>query len=684
MSKRTLVTAALPYANGPLHLGHLAGAYLPADFYVRFKRMSGADVLFICGSDEHGVPITIAADKEGVRPQDIVDRYHPILQASFRKMGIDFDHYGRTSSPVHHRTSQDIFLRMLEKGQFKIKKERQLYDPEAAMFLPDRYVKGTCPVCANPDAYGDQCEKCGTSLSPSELIDPKSALTGRQAEWRETEHWFIPLGDYQPWLETWLESRTGWKSNVMGQCKSWLNAGLGDRAVTRDLKWGVPVPLDNAEGKVLYVWFDAPIGYISSTKEWAINSGDPDAWKLWWTDQDTDLIHFIGKDNIVFHCIMFPATLHAHGDYVLPVNVPANEFLNLEGRKLSTSRGWAVWVDEFLEHFDADLLRYVMGSIMPENKDSDFSWKEFQQRVNGELADILGNFVFRSTSFTVRYFEGKVPAVSSFSDASKEALEAILVQRDKVADAYDRFSFKEAISETMQLARIGNKYFTDREPWKTRKTDIDSCAETLYVSLQLCAALSVMFAPIMPARMAELRAQLGVASANWDDIAQQMLASGSEVSEGSILFAKIEDAAIQARIDALIEREASLAAPASDEQETPSHKPYSPQRDEIVYDDFAKLDLRVGKVLEAESVKGSKKLLKLNVDIGYETRTILSGIAQHYTPEQVLGQKVVVVANLKPRPMMGTESHGMILMSEDRDGRLIITTSDNEPGSTVT
>lgn len=684
MSKRTLVTAALPYANGPLHLGHLAGAYLPADFYVRFKRMSGADVLFICGSDEHGVPITIAADKEGVRPQDIVDRYHPILQASFRKMGIDFDHYGRTSSPVHHRTSQDIFLRMLEKGQFKIKKERQLYDPEAAMFLPDRYVKGTCPVCANPDAYGDQCEKCGTSLSPSELIDPKSALTGRQAEWRETEHWFIPLGDYQPWLETWLESRTGWKSNVMGQCKSWLNAGLGDRAVTRDLKWGVPVPLDNAEGKVLYVWFDAPIGYISSTKEWAINSGDPDAWKLWWTDQDTDLIHFIGKDNIVFHCIMFPATLHAHGDYVLPVNVPANEFLNLEGRKLSTSRGWAVWVDEFLEHFDADLLRYVMGSIMPENKDSDFSWKEFQQRVNGELADILGNFVFRSTSFTVRYFEGKVPAVSSFSDASKEALEAILVQRDKVADAYDRFSFKEAISETMQLARIGNKYFTDREPWKTRKTDIDSCAETLYVSLQLCAALSVMFAPIMPARMAELRAQLGVASANWDDIAQQMLASGSEVSEGSILFAKIEDAAIQARIDALIEREASLAAPASDEQETPSDKPYAPQRDEIVYDDFAKLDLRVGKVLEAESVKGSKKLLKLNVDIGYETRTILSGIAQHYTPEQVLGQKVVVVANLKPRPMMGTESHGMILMSEDRDGRLIITTSDNEPGSTVT
>lgn len=684
MSKRTLVTAALPYANGPLHLGHLAGAYLPADFYVRYKRMSGADILFICGSDEHGVPITIAADKEGVRPQDIVDRYHPILQASFRKMGIDFDHYGRTSSPVHHRTSQDIFLKLLEKGQFKIKKERQLYDPEAAMFLPDRYVKGTCPVCSNPEAYGDQCEKCGTSLSPSELIDPKSALTGRQAEWRETEHWFIPLGDYQPWLESWLDTRAGWKSNVMGQCKSWLNAGLGDRAVTRDLKWGVPVPLDNAEGKVLYVWFDAPIGYISSTKEWAIKKGDPDAWKVWWTDQDTDLIHFIGKDNIVFHCIMFPATLHAHGDFVLPVNVPANEFLNLEGRKLSTSRGWAVWVDEFLDHFDADLLRYVMGSIMPENKDSDFSWKEFQQRVNGELADILGNFVFRSTSFTVRYFDGKVPLVNSFSDTSKQALEAITAQRDKVADAYNRFSFKEAISETMQLARIGNKYFTDREPWKTRKTDIDSCAETLYVSLQLCAALSVMFAPIMPVRMADLRSQLGVGGSQWGDITDQMLASGAEISEGSILFAKIEDAAIQARIDALIEREASLAPAPVDTEEANSDKPYTPQRDEIVYDDFAKLDLRVGKVLEAESMKGSKKLLKLQVDIGYETRTILSGIAQHYTPDQMLGMKVIVVANLKPRPMMGTESHGMILMSEDRDGRLIVTTSDNEPGSTVT
>lgn len=684
MSKRILVTAALPYANGPLHLGHLAGAYLPADFYVRFKRMNNVDILFICGSDEHGVPITIAADKEGIRPQDIVDRYHPLLQGSFRKMGIDFDHYGRTSSDVHHRTSQEIFLKLHEKGQFKVKAERQLYDPTAGMFLPDRYVKGTCPVCTNPEAYGDQCEKCGTSLSPSELIDPKSALTGGEAEWRDTEHWFIPLGDYQPWLETWLDSRVGWKSNVMGQCKSWLNAGLGDRAVTRDLKWGVPVPLNDAEGKVLYVWFDAPIGYISSTKEWAIKNGDPDAWRTWWCDDQTDLIHFIGKDNIVFHCIMFPAMLHAHGGFVLPLNVPANEFLNLEGRKLSTSRGWAVWVDEFLDFFDADLLRYVMGSIMPESKDSDFSWKDFQQRVNGELADVLGNFVFRTISFTARYFEGKVPQVGSFSDQSQEVLSAIIEQKTTVADAYNRYSFKEAIIETMQLARIGNKYFTDREPWKTRKTDIDACAETMYVSLQLCSALSVMFSPIMPVRMGNLQAQLGINKANWDDISEAMLPSGAEVAEGTILFVKIEDVTIQARIDALIERDTQLSTSADAFETVETEKPYAPQRDEIIYDDFAKLDLRVGVVLDAEAVKGSKKLLKLSVDIGYETRTILSGIALHYTPEQMLGKKVIVVANLKPRPMMGTESHGMILMSEDREGRLVITTSENEPGSPVT
>lgn len=681
MSKRFLVTAALPYANGPLHIGHLAGAYLPADFFVRYKRQNDADILFVCGSDEHGVPITIAADKENITPQDIVDRFHPLLKGSFEKMSIEFDYYGRTSSEVHKKTSQDFFLKLLEKDIFKKKIEKQLFDPAAGMFLPDRYVKGTCPVCNNPDAYGDQCEKCGTSLSPSELINPHSALTGGEAEWRETEHWFIPLGDSQKWLEQWLDGKNYWKGNVLGQCKSWLQAGLGDRAVTRDLSWGVPVPVPDAKGKVLYVWFDAPIGYISATKEWAIQKGTPDLWKTYWCDNDTELIHFIGKDNIVFHCIMFPAMLHAHGDFVLPQNVPANEFLNLEGRKLSTSRGWAVWADEFLENFEPDQLRYVMGSIMPENKDSDFSWKDFQQRVNGELADILGNFVFRTTSFTVRYFEGKTPQVNDFSDLSKQTLAAILHQKKKISDAYERFSFKEAIIESMQLARIGNKYFTDREPWKTRTSDIASCAETLHVSLQICAALSVLFDPIMPSKMKQLRDQLGISFNDWNKVTDHMILAGAPIQEGSILFAKIEDNRIQDRIDALLQKEASIES-AKSSSDT-SDKPYKEQLAEILYDDFAKIDLRVGKVLEAEPVKGSKKLLKLFVDIGYEKRTILSGIAAYYSPEDMIGKKVVVVANLKPRPMMGTESHGMILMSENRDGKLVIVDSENEVGSTV-
>jgi methionyl-tRNA synthetase len=685
-SKRLLVTAALPYANGPLHLGHLAGAYLPADFYVRFMRLNQQEVLFICGSDEHGVPITIAADKEGVRPQDIVDRYHPMLQKTFENMAIGFDHYGRTSSPVHHQTSQSFFTTLNDKGLFKKKTERQLYDPTSQMFLPDRYVKGTCPVCSHPEAYGDQCEKCGTSLSPSELIDPRSSLSGSVAEWRETEHWFLPLGDFQPWIASWLESRRDWKPNVMGQCKSWLQAGLGDRAVTRDLTWGVPVPLDEAKGKVLYVWFDAPIGYISATKEWAALQGDPERWKTYWCDQETELVHFIGKDNIVFHCIMFPAMLHAHGDFVLPVNVPANEFLNLEGRKLSTSRGWAVWVDEFLSHFEADLIRYGLGAIMPENKDADFSWKEFQQRINSDLADILGNFIYRTTSFTARFFEGKVPEITKLDEASLQVLAEIEVQKKRIEEAYRSFSFKEALAESLQLARIGNKYFTDREPWKTKKTNSEHCAITLYTSLQLCAALSAIFDPIMPQKMAQLRAQLGVQIRSWEDIGTSLLPSEHPIAEGEILFAKIEDEKIQARIDALyaksqlVEASSSATTSTTTDPEKPS---YAEPKPEIVIDDFAKMDLRIGKVLEAEAVKGSKKLLKLKVDLGYEQRTILSGIAMVMTPEQILGKQVVVVANLKPRPMMGTESHGMILMSEDRNGQLVLVQSDNEPGSTV-
>jgi methionyl-tRNA synthetase len=464
MSKRILVTSALPYANGPIHLGHLAGAYLPADLYTRFQRLNQKDIIHISGSDEHGVPITIAAEKEGVTPNEIVERYHTRNKSVFEKFGIDFDYYGRTSSDTHRKTSQDFFLNLHEQGVFSQKKQEQFYDEEADMFLPDRYVKGTCPVCGHPEAFGDQCEKCGSSLSPTDLIDPVSAITGNKPVIKETDHWFIPLGDFQPWLDEWIGSRNNWKANVVGQCKSWLDAGLGDRAVTRDLNWGVPVPLPEGEGKVLYVWFDAPIGYISATKEWAEEQGNPELWKTYWQDEETSLIHFIGKDNIVFHCIMFPAMLKQHGDFVLPENVPANEFLNLEGRKLSTSKGWAVWLEEYLEDFEADLLRYVLGTTLPETKDSDFSWKDFQSRVNSELADILGNFVFRTTSFTHRFFDGQVPAFSNPSDLDLQTLKEIEAQKKKIEQAYNSFKFREAIAETMHLARIGNRYFTETEP----------------------------------------------------------------------------------------------------------------------------------------------------------------------------------------------------------------------------
>ncbi len=674
MSKRTLVTSALPYANGPLHLGHLAGAYLPADLYVRFKRLTQADIVFICGSDEHGVPITIAADKAGVSPQDIVDKNHALIKETFERMGISFDYYGRTSSKTHHETSQDFFTVIHDKGMFKRKTESQLFDPEAQKFLADRYVKGTCPVCANPDAYGDQCEKCGSSLSPSELINPRSALTGAAPEYRETEHWYIPLGDLQPQLETWLATKTDWKPNVMGQVKSWLTAGLGDRAVTRDLNWGVNVPLADAEGKVLYVWFDAPIGYISATKEWAVQKGDPKLWEKYWRDQDSDLIHFIGKDNIVFHCLMFPATLMAYGGYVLPKNVPANEFLNLEGQKLSTSRNWAVWIHEYLEVFPADWLRYAIATTLPETKDSDFSWKEFQNRVNGELADILGNFIFRTMSFTQRFFEGNVPEPAGLSQIDLDMLAQIELHKTTIAAHYDAFSFREAVSATMNLARLGNKYFTDTEPWKTRKSDPQSCANALYVSAQVSAALSVLFDPILPHSMSQLRKDLGVAdSTTWDGILERMIAPGSKISAEAILFPKVEDELIQAQID-------KLHAPAASE---PDGLPYAAPKDEIVYEDFAKLDLRVGTVLSAAPVAKSDKLLCLQVDMGYEVRQILSGIAAHFTSEDITGRKVVVVANLKPRKMLGLESKGMILFAEDREGVLRSVTPDSEIGSTV-
>ncbi len=674
-NKRILVTSALPYANGPLHLGHLAGAYLTPDFYVRYKRLLGDDVVFICGSDEHGVPITIAAEKEGVSPQDIVDRYHEMNKKVFKDFGISFDYYGRTSSKTHHETSQEFFKNLHEKGYFKKKTEKQLYDPKADMFLPDRYVKGTCPNCGYTEAYGDQCENCGTSLSPTELIDPKSALSGEKPELKETEHWYMPLGETQEKLEKWLDTRKNWKPNVMGQVRSWLNDGLADRAATRDLSWGVPVPLENAKGKVLYVWFDAPIGYISATKEWAEEKGNAEAWKNYWQDEETELYHFIGKDNIVFHCIMFPTILMEHGDYVMPENVPANEFLNLEGKKLSTSRGWAVWLHEYLEDFTPDLLRYALGTTLPESKDSDFSWKDFQSRVNNELAAVLGNFVFRALSFTEKFADGKVPELNNPQKIDQDALQSIQDQKEKVTKALESFRFKEAISEAMNLARHGNKYFTETEPWKTRKDNPEACDNTLNVSLQICAALSVLMEPILPDSMKKLRSQIGMSDDfNWDDISDSMLKSGTEINPGDVLFTKVEDEEIEAQIQKLEER-----AAAND-----STSKFTPLKENIEFGDFMKLDIRAGKILEAEKIEKSDKLLKLKVDIGLEKRTIVSGIAKHVDMDGLIGQTVSVVANLAPKKLMGVESAGMILMAEDTEGNLKFVETNAEPGSTIT
>lgn len=673
--KRILVTAALPYANGPLHLGHLAGAYLTPDFYTRYKRLKGDDIVFICGSDEHGVPITIAAEKEGVKPQDIVDRFHVMNKKVFEEFGISFDYYGRTSSKTHRETAQEFFTNLNNKDYFRKKTEKQLYDSKADMFLPDRYVKGTCPNCSYTEAYGDQCENCGTSLSPTELIDPVSALSGEKPELKETEHWYMPLGDTQEKLEKWLDTRKNWKPNVMGQVKSWLNDGLADRAATRDLSWGVPVPLENAKGKVLYVWFDAPIGYISATKEWAEQKGTPDAWKDYWKNENSELYHFIGKDNIVFHCIMFPTILMEHGGYVMPENVPANEFLNLEGKKLSTSRGWAVWLHEYLEDFSPDLLRYALGTTLPESKDSDFSWKDFQARVNNELAAVLGNFVFRALSFTQKFADGKVPDLKDAKEIDLDALKTIETQKEKITQAFESFKFKEVISEMMNLARAGNKYFTETEPWKTRSSNPQACANSLHVSLQICAALSVLMEPILPDSMKKLRTQLSYSGEiSWDSISDSMLEVGNSINPGKVLFTKVEDEEIEAQISRLEER-----AAAND----PTSK-FTPLKDNIGFEDFMKLDIRAGEILEAEKIKKSDKLLKLKVDIGIEIRTIVSGIAKHVEMDKIIGQKVSVVANLAPKKLMGVESAGMILMAEDTEGNLKFVDTDAEPGSTIT
>jgi len=692
--KRILVTSALPYANGPIHIGHLAGAYIPADLYCRYQRLKGRDLVYVCGSDEYGVAIVMQALKEGTTPREIVDRYHPMIRDSFAALGMSFDHYGRTSSPVHEETSQDFFRRLASKDVFTLKTDQQLYDPKAGVFLADRFVRGTCPVCGYEDAYGDQCERCGSSLSPMELIEPRSALTDATPELRETTHWYIPLGDWQPELEAYIAGHPEWKPNVLGQIKAWFTDGLRDRAITRDVPWGVPVPQDvadaagvDAEGKVIYVWFDAPIGYVSATREWAAQQGDPELWRRYWQNDESMLIHFIGKDNIVFHTLMFPAMLMAYGDYVVPENVPANEFLNIEGKKLSTSRGWAVWLHEFLEAFPPDLLRYALAATLPETKDADFSWSDFQMRVNSELADVLGNFVHRALTFATRYFEGRVPPLRNPSDLDREVLGKLAGFPERIGQSYEQFRIREAVFETMALARLGNKYFNDAEPWRTRTTDPEACGNTIHVSLQLCASLSVLMEPVLPFSAAALRAMLNLegvrastpgsptdAALGWDEAGRPLLQG--KINEPGILFMKIEDEAIAAQA-------ARLHAAEGEAPEATAGAPYAPKKDLIVYDDFARLDLRMGTVTTAERVPKSDKLIRTEVDLGFEQRQILAGVAEQMDPEDLVGRRVVVVANLKPRTLFGLESQGMLLMAEDREGRLTIVAADGEDGSVV-
>ena len=662
--KRTLVTCALPYANGPIHIGHLAGVYVPADIYVRYLRMRGRQVLYVCGSDEHGVPITIKARQQGCTPQDIVDRYHGIIKDSFEGLGIHFDIYGRTSSKVHAETSSEFFRKLYDEGKFITQESEQYYDPEAKQFLADRYIVGTCPRCGNEGAYGDQCEKCGSTLSPEELINPKSKLSGAEPVKKKTTHWYLPLQDYEPWLREWiLEGHQEWRSNVYGQVKSWLDGGLQPRAVTRDLDWGVPVPVEGAEGKVLYVWFDAPIGYISNTKELL-----PDRWEQWWKSPDTRLVHFIGKDNIVFHCIVFPSMLKAYGDFVLPDNVPANEFLNLEGDKISTSRGWAVWAHEYLQDFPGkqDVLRYVLTANAPETKDNDFSWKDFQQRNNSELVAIFGNFVNRAMVLTHKYFGGKVPPCGTLEDIDKEVLAEIPLLKASMEKNIEGFKFREALKDAMGIARVGNKYISDTEPWKVAKTDLDRTATILNISLQICADLAIAFEPFTPFAAARLRKMLG-SGLDWEVLGRpQLLPAGHQLGEAELLFAKIEDDAIQVQLDRLekirAEREEAARAEAA--------KQVAPQKEECTFEEFDRMDIRTATVLEAERVPKTDKLLKLTIDTGIDRRVIVSGIAEYYTPEAMVGKQICILANLQPRTIRGIESKGMILMAKQGDGSM--------------
>ncbi len=677
--KRYTITAALPYTNGPVHIGHLAGVYVPADIYARYQRLQNKDVAFICGSDEHGVPITIKAKKEGITPQQVVDKYHAIIKKSFADFGISFDNYSRTSAEIHHKTASEFFKKLYEDGKFIEEVTEQLYDEEANQFLADRFIVGTCPKCGFEESYGDQCENCGTSHNATDLINPKSAISGNKPILKETKHWFLPLNEYEDFLKQWIlvDHKKDWKTNVYGQCKSWIDDGLRPRAVTRDLDWGIPVPVKGAEGKVLYVWFDAPIGYISSTKEWAEREGKN--WEDYWKDENTKMLHFIGKDNIVFHCIIFPAMLKAEGSYILPNNVPANEFLNLEGNKISTSKNWAVWLHEYLEDFPTqqDVLRYTLTANAPETKDNDFTWADFQARNNNELVAIFGNFINRVMVLTDKYYEGIVPNAGAFSEVDEQTLSELKAYPAVIASSLERYRFREAQGELMNVARLGNKYLADEEPWKTIKTDEERTKTVMYVALQIASALAVLSEPFLPFTSDKLKTMLNVRSSavetslQWEDVSSksELLKPGHKTNKAELLFSKIEDEQIQQQLDKL---------QASKKMNEIANKKVTPQKETIQYDDFTKLDMRVGTILEAEKMPKADKLLVLKVDTGIDIRTIVSGIAQSFKAEEIIGKKVTVLVNLAPRALRGVESQGMILMTENAEGKLVFVNPGEE------
>lgn len=672
--KRYTITAALPYTNGPIHIGHMAGVYIPADIYTRYLRQKNKDVVFVCGSDEHGVAISMKAKKEGITPQQVIDKYDAIIRQSFDSFGISFDNYSRTSREIHHKTASDFFRKLYDEGKFIEEVTEQLYDEKAQQFLADRYVTGTCPKCGNEDAYGDQCEKCGTSLNATDLINPVSTITGTKPVLKETKHWFLPLNEYDAFLREWILDghQKDWKSNVYGQVKSWLDDGLKPRAVTRDLDWGIDVPVEGAEGKKLYVWFDAPIGYISSTKEWAEKTGKD--WQPYWKDKDTKLVHFIGKDNIVFHCVIFPAMLKAEGSYILPDNVPANEFLNLEGQKLSTSKNWAVWLNEYLEDFPGqqDVLRYVLTANAPETKDNDFTWKDFQAKNNNELVAVFGNFINRVVVLTNKYYEGIVPQLNTLTDVDEKTLTELKTYPSVIESSVERYRFREALSELMNVARLGNKYLADEEPWKLIKTDPDRVQTQMYVALQIASSLAVLSEPFLPHTSAKLKEMLAINDElTWDKLpaTYDYLSAGHQIGQAQHLFAKIEDEQIQKQIDKL---EASKKMNKAEKSSVES------QKEICQFDDFTKIDLRVGTIVEAEKMPKADRLLILKVDTGIDVRTIVSGIAEHFTPEEVIGKRVTVLTNLAPRKLRGVESEGMLLLTQNKDGKLVFVNPDEE------